>query len=254
MEKLNEVQSKKSTSSIPAIPSVERRMFMRQLGLVSASTAAFLASCTREVTDDSINPKTGRSSARVGASVLPDGTIDLGSGDIGISNLAYTLDQLETAYYATALEKAYGISQEDRKVLAELHDHELVHREFFKGILLNNAIPMLDFDFSGVNFNDRYAVFDAAQKFEDVGVAAFNGTGPLIEDVEVLKIAGKMVSIEARHATLTRHMLQPKTFFALGHELIDAQGRDWHLTPEQVVMKAQPYIKQKISVANLPKF
>jgi DNA-binding transcriptional ArsR family regulator len=254
MKKLNELQSQKTTSSVPAIPSVERRMFMRQLGLVSATTAAFLASCTREVTDESVNPATGRSSARVGASILPDGTIDLGSGDIGISNLAYTLEQLETAYYATALEKAYGISQEDRKVLAELHDHELVHREFFRGILSYNGIPDLDFDFSGVNFSDRYAVFDAAQQFEDVGIAAYNGTGPLIQDVEVLKVAGKLVSIEARHATLTRYMLRPKTYFSLGHELIDAQGRDWALTPEEVVKKAQPFIKQKISVANLPRY
>lgn len=184
---------------------------------------------------------------------LPDGTIDLGTGDIGISNLAYTLDQLETAFYATALEKAYGISQQDRNVLAELHDHELVHREFFRGILSYNGIPDLEFDFSSINFNDRYAIFDAAQTFEDVGVAAFNGTGPLIRDVEILKITGKLVSIEARHATLARYMLQPKSLFSLGHELIDAQGRDWALTSDQVVMKAQPYIKQKISAANLPK-
>jgi len=181
MEKLNDQLRKKSEPSVAAIPSVERRMFLRYFGLASASTAALLASCTREVTDGVIDPQTGRSSARTGASVLPDGTIDLGSGDIGISNLAYALDQLETVYYMTAVEKAYGISQEDRKVLTELHDHELVHREFFKALLGSNAIPMLDFDFSTVNFNDRYAIFDASQQFEDVGVAAFNGTGPLIK-------------------------------------------------------------------------
>ncbi|GAB4039848.1 ferritin-like domain-containing protein [Spirosoma jeollabukense] len=253
MKQLNEVQSKNSGPSMPAIPSVERRMFMRQLGLLSASTAAFLASCTRP-TDDLVNPNTGHAGARAGASILPDGTIDLGSGDLGISNLAYALDQLETAFYATALEKANGISQQDRKVIAELHDHELVHREFFKAVLDGNGIPMLDFDFSGISFSDRNSVFDAAQQFEDVGIAAFNGTGPLIEDLELLKIAGKLVSIEARHATLARYMLQPKSYFSLGHELIDPQGRDWALTPEEVVKKAQPYIKQKISVANLPKY
>ena len=253
MKQLNELQPKKGGPSIPAIPSVERRMFMRQFGLLSASTAAFLASCTRP-TDDLITPGTGHSGARTGASILPDGTIDLGSGDIGISNLAYTLDQLETAFYATAYEKAYGLSQDDRRVIGELHDHEVVHREFFKAFLGSNAIPMLDFDFSGISFDGRNSVFDAAQQFESVGVAAFNGTGPLIEDLEVLKIAGKMVSVEARHATLARYMLQPKSFFSLGHEMIDPQGRDWSLTPDEVVMKAQKYIKQKISVANLPKY
>lgn len=252
MKQLNPVPLKNTGPTVPAIPSVERRMFMRQLGLVSASTAAFLASCSRA--NEAISPQTGRSGARTGATLLPDGTIDLGSGDTGIANLAYTLEQLEVAFYATALEKAYAISQSDRKVIAELHDHELVHREFFKALLDGNAIPMLDFDFSGINFTDRNSVFDAAQQFEDVGIAAYNGTGPLIEDVEMLKVAGKLVSIESRHATLARYMLQPKSYFSLGHELIDAQGRDWALTPPEIVKKAQPYIKQKISVANLPNY
>ena len=253
MERLNELKRQETTGSSPEISPVKRRMFLRQLGLASATTAAFLASCTREVTEDVINTKSGRSSARVGASILPDGTVDVGSGDFGIMNLAYALEQLETAYYTTALERASGISDQDRKVLAELHDHELVHREFFRGILSYNGLPDLTFDFSSVDFSNRYAIFDAAQQFEDVGIAAYNGTGPLIQDVEVLKVAGKLVSIEARHATLTRHMLRPKTYFALGHELIDMNGLDWALTPDQVVMKAQPFIKQKISVANLPK-
>ncbi len=226
-------------------------MFMRQLGLVSATTAAFLASCTR---DPLVDPQTGAKSARIGADILPDGTIDLGSGDIGIANLAYTLDQLETAFYATAVARAAGVSAEDRKVLAELHDHEVVHREFFKAMLDGFAIPMLDFDFSAIDFSNRYAVFDAAQQFENVGVGAFNGTGPLIQDVEVLKIAGKMVSIEARHATLARHMIAPKIPFVLSHELINAQGLDWSLTPAEVLAKSQRFIKQKLSVANLPTY
>ncbi|GAB3928509.1 ferritin-like domain-containing protein [Larkinella terrae] len=252
MEKLNKLTAKKTGPTIPAIPSVERRMFLRSFGIASATTLALLSSCSQ---DNLVAPgKTlGRSGARTGASVLPDGSIDLGSGDIGISNLAYTLDQLEVAFYMTAVEKTSGLSELDRKVLVELHDHEVVHREFFKTLLGDNAIPMLDFDFSGIDFNQRNAVFDAAQKFEDVGVGAFNGTGPLIQDAEILKIAGKMVSVEARHATLARHMLQPRTYFSLGHELIDDKGLDHHLTPEQVLAKAQRYIKQKISAVNLPK-
>lgn len=254
MEKLSELQKTKNAPDSPAVSVVKRRMFMRQLGLASASAAALLSSCTREATEEVISPDGVRSSARIGASVLPDGTVDLGTGDIGIANLAYTLEQLETAFYRMAYQMSTGFSAADRHILAELHDHELVHREFFKGILKNNAIPQLDFNFSGINFNDRFAVFDAAQQFENVGVAAYNGAGPLIEDVEMLKVAGKIVSIEARHATLTRYLLRPKTFFSLGHDLIDPQGRDWALTPIEAAMKAQPFIKQKISVANLPKY
>ncbi|WP_128545325.1 ferritin-like domain-containing protein [Larkinella soli] len=243
---------KKSGPTIPGIPSVERRMFLRQMGLFSAATAGFLASCTN---DQSLSPAGGRhSSARIGPTVDPvTGVVDLGSGDIGISNLAYMLDQLETSFYRTAVDRIMGASATDRKVLEELHDHEVVHREFFKAFLGPNAIPMLDFDFSPINFNERNAVFDAARQFENVGVGAFNGTGPLIQSDEVLKVAGSMVSVEARHATLASHMLGPRKPFAIAHELIDPMGLDWHLTPEQVVEKAQKFIKQKISVANLPK-
>ncbi len=250
MEKLENLLRQKSTPNGQDAQAVQRRLFLRQLGLLSASTAAFMASCTREPL---VDPKTN-SGARVEATILPDGSIDLGSGDIGISNLAYTLDQLETAFYATAVAKATSASAYDRNVLAELHDHEVAHREFFKAFLGGLAIPMLDFDFSGIDFTNRNAVFDAAQQFENVGVAAFNGTGPLIQDVEVLKIAGKMVSVEARHATLARHMISPKKKFTLAHELINAQGLDWSLTPAEVLAKSQPYIKQKLSVANLPTY
>ncbi|GAB3903047.1 hypothetical protein GCM10028803_30790 [Larkinella knui] len=252
MEKFNTLTEKKAGPTIPVIPSVERRMFLRSLGLASASALALLSSCAQEKL---VAPSTGlgRSGARMGATILPDGTIDLGPGDIGISNLAYALDQLEVAFYHTAVEKAYGLNEMDRKVLVELHDHEIVHKEFFKALLGDNAIPMLDFDFSAINFNGRNDVFDAAQKFESVGVGAFNGTGPLIQDLEILKIAGKMVSVEARHATLARNMIYPRTYFALGHEMIDGNGLDWHLTPDEVLAKAQPFIKQKLSAANLPK-
>lgn len=254
MEKLSESQQTTGTPVSPVVSTVKRRLFMQQLGLVSASAAALLSSCSREATEDVMNPNGGNSSARLGASVLPDGTIDLGTGDFGIANLAYTLEQLETAFYKMAYEQSTGFSTADRQALAELYDHELVHREFFKGILKDNAIPALDFNFSGINFNNRNAVFDAAQQLESVGVAAYNGAGPLIEDLEMLKVAGKIVSIEARHATLTRYLLQPKTYFSLGHEQIDPQGRDWALTPIEAIKKAQPFIKQKISVANLPTY
>lgn len=254
MEKLSDLTRIPAASDSPRVSPLKRRQFMQQLGLVSASAAALLTSCSREATEEVMTSAGGHASARLGASVLPDGTVDLGTGDFGIANLAYTLEQLETAFYKMAYEKSTGFSAADRQALAELYDHELVHREFFKGILKDNAIPALDFNFSGINFNDRYAVFDAAQQFEDVGVAAYNGAGPLLEDLEMLKVAGKIVSIEARHATLTRYLLRPKTYFSLGHELIDPQGRDWALTPIEAIMKAQPFIKQKISVANLPKY
>jgi rubrerythrin len=251
MENFKTLPEKTKGSTIPAIPSVERRMFLRKLGLASTSALALLASCSQEKLV-APNGALNRSGARVGASVLPDGSIDLGEGDVGISNMAYALEQLEVAFYTMAYEKSVGWAETDRKVLMGLRDHELVHKEFFKAMLGSNAIPELEFNFSGVNFNDRNGVFDAAQKFETVGIGAYNGSSKFVSDLEIIKIAGKIVSVEARHATLARHMIQPDSKFAIAHEMIDANGLDVAYFPDEVLMKAQPFIKQKLSGKNLP--
>ncbi|GAB3323635.1 hypothetical protein GCM10027299_20030 [Larkinella ripae] len=251
MEKLDSLTQKTKGATVPAIPSVERRMFLRHLGLASASALAVLSSCAKE---DLVAPKDGltRSGARIGATILPDGSVDLGEGDIAISNMAYALEQLEVAYYSMAYEKSAGWDEMDRKVIRELRDHELVHRELFKALLGPYAIPELEFNFSMIDFNNRNAVFDAAQKFETVGTGAYNGSSKFVRDLELIKLAGKIVSVEARHATLARHMIQPDSKFAIGHEMIDANGLDVAYFPEEVLMKAQPFIKQKISGKNLP--
>ena len=52
-----------------------------------------------------------------------------------------------------------------------------------------------------MDFNSRDSVLKTARTFEDLGVAAYNGAGQLLERGEYLLLAGKIVSVEARHAT-----------------------------------------------------
>ncbi|WP_428667668.1 ferritin-like domain-containing protein [Runella sp.] len=235
-------------STVPAIPSVERRLFLRHMGLLTASATALLASCSKGLDFTPGGAAVNHSSAKINA----DGSIDLGSGDVGILNYAYALEQLETAFYMTAVEKTKGLSSKDLMVLQELRDHELVHREFFRAVLGANAIPDLEVDFSGVDWNNRNAVFDLANKFESTGVGAYNGAARYIQNVDVIGIAGKIVSVEARHASLTGHMLLPNSKFSIAHELIDSNGLDVAYKPAEVLPKVQPFLKQKLSGANLP--
>lgn len=230
--------------TVPAIPSVERRMFLRHLGLFTASTAAFLTACSKEAI---VSPSTG-AAARVAA----DGTVDLGSGDIGILNYAYALEQLEAAFYTTAVSETKGLSAMDRKALIEIREHEVAHRELFKAALGTAAIPDLEVDFSSIDWNSRNAVFDAANKFESTGVGAYNGAGKLLKTSAFLILAGKIVSVEARHAAYTAYMLYPGKKFDVAHELVNGNGLDVAYTPSQVLSGVQMYIKQKISGANLP--
>jgi hypothetical protein len=42
--------------------------------------------------------------------------------------------------------------------------------------------------------------------FEDLGVAAYNGAGKYLTSADYLTVAGKIVSVEARHAAAIRDM------------------------------------------------
>lgn len=248
MEKHIISSGEKKGPTVPTIPSAERRLFLRHLGMFAASTTAFLAACSKDLDFGPNGTKNLHSGARINA----DGSIDLGEGDVGILNYAYALEQLETAFYTLAQEKTASLSFNDFRALQEIREHELVHREFFRAVLGANAIPDLDVDFSGVDWNNRNAVFDLANKLERTGVGAYNGAARYIKSVDVIGIAGKIVSVEARHASYTGHMLQPNSKFAIGHEFIDNNGLDLVYKPAEVLPMVQVFIKQKLSGANLP--
>ena len=239
---------KKKGATVPIIPSAERRFFLQQQGALTASPTTRLASSAKSL---NLDPDTSQGKHMAGR-LNADGSIDLGSGDIGILNYAYVLEQLETAFYTLAREKTMGLSLHDKEVLQELRDHELVHKEFYKAILGPNAIPDLDFNFSGVDWNNRNAVFDLANKLESTGVGAYNGAARYISDPKIIAVSGKIVSMEARHASWTAHMLLPASKFSIGHEMIDSNGMDIAYKPMEVLPKAQVFIKQKLSGANLP--
>ena len=68
--------------------------------------------------------------------VVSNGTldgVDLGTGDIGILNYAYALEQLEAAFYTQVIATQFsGISSSEVTLLTDIRDHEIAHREFFK--------------------------------------------------------------------------------------------------------------------------
>ena len=187
-------------------------------------------------------------------------TLDF-ANDFGVANYAYALEQLEAAFYVRAFATPFdGITDEERKILRDLRNHEVVHREFFRqGIaaLGGTPIPALTFNFSGIDFSSRASVLGTAQVFEDLGVAAYNGAGPLITDPEILLVAGKIVSVEARHAAAIRDLLQPVSSYSIGEsdmpefDVVDDNGLDRGFAPGDVLADAQAFIVNPISTINL---
>lgn len=178
---------------------------------------------------------------------------ELGDGDIGVLNYAYALEQLEAAFYTQVLDTPFGNMQtNDERILRQIRDHEIAHRDFLKGALGRQAIPALEVDFSAVDFSDRRSVLGTADVFENLGVAAYNGAGQLITNPDYLVAAGSIVSIEARHAAAIADLLKPFSAEAAGRGNVDSKGLDKALLPSQVLKAAAPFIVTPVTAATLP--
>ena len=172
-------------------------------------------------------------------------TINLGTGDVGIMNFAYLLEQLEADFYTRVVANNFyaGSTAEERQILTDLRDHEIIHREFFKALLGANGIPQLPaFNFSLVDFNSRDSVLTNSQNLEDTGVSAYNGAGQAIVSPDVLAIAGKIVSVEGRHAAAIRDLRIPRNGFFAPHP------DDFALDPLSVLAIARPFIPTNITI------
>ncbi len=102
------------------------------------------------------------------------------------------------------------------------------------------AIPELEFNFSMIDFSDRKSVVAYAKTFEDTGVSAYNGAGKYLKNVDYLLAAGKIVSVEARHASFLRSLEKPDSF--ANSEVVDANGLDLARSPLQVVKIVAPFL------------
>ncbi|KIA93720.1 Tat (twin-arginine translocation) pathway signal sequence containing protein [Pedobacter kyungheensis] len=219
---------------------VGRRSFLQYAGASAAGIALVAAGCKKD---------RGYPDMNTGV------TLDF-KDDFGVLNYAYALEQLEAAFYVkvasappasfTAAQKAY---------FQDIQFHEIAHREFFKAALGTAAIGSLEVNFDSIDFTSASSVLGTAMAFEDLGVSAYNGAGPRIKSATYLLLAGKIVSVEARHAAYVRDLISNGSFADLNSlaplGANNAGGLDAALTPDKVLATAGKYIKTKINVINL---
>ncbi len=222
----NIVQLKESTQS-----GVSRRRFLGYVGASSALLATAAASCKKSDSNS--------------------GGVNLGSGDTGVLNYAYALEQLEAAFYIQVIATPYSnMTPQETATLTDVRNHEVAHREFFKAALGASAIQGLTPVFTSIDFTSRTSVLNTAKTFEDLGVSAYNGAGKLLTNPDYLTVAGKIVSVEARHAAAIRDLIATNTF--ADNTVLDMNALDMANTPATVLGAAGKYIKETINYSNLP--
>lgn len=154
-------------------------------------------------------------------------------GDVDILNFAYTLELLEADFYDQAL-KNVKLSGDYKKFAEEVGANEQDHVVALKGTIEDlggkpAATPTFEFP-----LEDEQSFIDLAVTFEDTGVSAYNGAGPMLESKDLLATAGSIVQVEGRHAGAIRFMagLQP---------VVDAF--DATLSEAAVLKAVKPFIK-----------
>lgn len=232
-----------------------RRSFLKLSGLTLAGTGLLLAGCNN---DDEDTPMEDNKLPGV-----RNGVFDLGGGDFGVLTYAYALEQLEADFYTKVVNATNFntvFNSIERTVLNDLYYHEVIHRDFFKAALTGalpdpntQLLPTLAFNYGALNFNSRTDVLATAKALEDTGVSAYNGAGKIFKSADYLLLAGKIVSVEARHASAIRSLINPNSADFAGDDVVNTtSGLDVAQDPSKVLPIAGGFITTKFTAMYLP--
>ncbi|MRT15519.1 ferritin-like domain-containing protein [Vitellibacter sp. q18] len=237
------MKNKIKVHDVQPIRNDRRRFFKLSGAALVGSGLLFMAGCSDD--DDGPAPDSGK--------------FDLGTGDLGVLNYAYALEQLEADFYTRVVNNANFssiFSSNEQQLLIDLYNHEVIHRDFFN-VAINAAVgndtskvlPTLEFDYGNLNFGNREMVLATSQTLEDTGVAAYNGAGKLLSDPGYLLIAGKIVSVEARHASALRNLIATGSIngsgsaaFAGDDSVDPVSGLGKALPPSEIIAAAGGFI------------
>ena len=211
-QKIKVIQSKVNAGN-------DRRRFLKLGGLALAGTGLMMACSEEELaTAPPVAPPVPNANEEDEETPEENSVFDLGEGDLGVLNYAYALEQLEADFYTKVVNGFYSnCSEEEQTVLIDLYNHEVNHREFFKVAITaavegntDLVLPELEFDYGDLDFGSRDAVLNTAKALEDTGVSAYNGAGKLLTNPIYLVLAGKIVSVEARHCLCHQNAAQSR--------------------------------------------
>jgi hypothetical protein len=156
------------------------------------------------------------------------------STDIDILNFALTLEYLETNFYQLK-GRAVGLSGEAKTLAAEFGAEEAQHVAALTNAIRSGGGSPVKVPTFAFPVTDQASFLKLAYTLENVGVGAYNGAGPSLQNKALLAAAGSIVQVEARHAA-TIGLLT-------GQSVVPGGAFDTPLSKSQVLAKAGPLIK-----------
>ncbi|HZG63394.1 MAG TPA: ferritin-like domain-containing protein, partial [Rubrobacteraceae bacterium] len=126
-----------------------------------------------------------------------------------IFNFALTLEFLEREFYQRALD-AGVLSGAALGVVTALRDHEAAHVDAITAALQGaGATPVAkpNFTFPADALSSQASVLKLAATLEPVGVGAYLGAGPMIQNPAFLEAAGTIAGVEGDHVVAVNNLI-----------------------------------------------
>ena len=181
-----------------------RRDFTRTLGLASAGMAAFFAQVesanAATITDADIvqfalNLEYLEAEfytvARTGKTIDQAGIGITGSGNAGAT----------TGGAKVTFTEGSSLAVTATQIMTDEQEHVTLLRAALTGLGITPiAKPPINLNALGTGFESQEAFIALARAFEDVGVSAYGGAAPLIQNSTILGTAARILATEAYHA------------------------------------------------------
>ena len=139
---------------------------------------------------------------------------DASTNDVKILNFALTLEYLESEFYTKGLE-GDALDGRDLELVEPIRDHEKSHVEGLTQTIKDlggTPAEKPSFVFPDGTFDDKDTFLKTASAFEELGVTAYHGQVPLIEDGDILAAAASIAGVESRHAAVIADLLGENPF------------------------------------------
>lgn len=179
-----------------------RRGFTKSIGLASAGVAAFLANvetASAAVTDTDIVQFALNleyleaefyTMAMTGQTLTQAGIAVTGSGNAGLT----------TGGNQVVMTAGSSLNLTGMQIMKDEQTHVTLLRGLLTGLGITPiAKPAINLNALGSGFESQEAFIALGRAFEDVGVSAYGGAAPLIQNSTILGYAARILAVEAEH-------------------------------------------------------